>query len=355
MRNAAFGFVACAVGIAGSIWFYSDALNNSAASKKNVIKQDAPPPPAGVIPEPSAIAEANDKVPTGTSTIPFFPRTIHLSSTQTSTQTPSDTPSSGIPSGGVPPLPETLVQGETEYHLLGLGIRTVSIFSIQVYVVGLYIATADIATLQQSLIREIDPVATTLVPNEKTKLHDLLMDPIKGEEIFNTLLKKGGIRSAIRIVPTRNTDWMHMRDGFVRGITARSQHFASLPPPPTTTSTDTGSSAGAASGGEFQDSSFGEALNQFKAIFTGSKRKLPKEEILYLTRSPSGSTSAIHEDKSGTRTYMGSVHDERVGRLLWLGYMAGKGVSSEEARRSVVEGCVEVCGRPVGTVAEQVV
>jgi hypothetical protein len=338
MRNAAFGFVACAVGIAGSIYFYSDSLNGKLKGKKEVIKQDAPPP-TGVTPEPTAIADANEQIPTGTSTVPFFPRTIHLSSTTTSTQSPSDTPLAGVPSGGVPPLPETLVSGETEYHLLGLGIRTVSIFSIQVYVVGLYIATPDIAKLQQSLIREIDPVATTLVPNEKSKLHDLLMDPVKGEEIFNTLLKKGGIRSVVRIVPTRNTDWMHMRDGFVRGITARSQHFNSSSP----------------ESPEFQDESFGISINDFKAIFSGGKRKLPSGETLYLTRSPSGSLSAIHEDKSGVRTVMGEVSDERVGRLLWLGYIAGKGVSSEDARKNIVEGAVEVCGRPVGTVAEQVV
>lgn len=164
------------------------------------------------------------------------------------------------------------------------------------------------------------------------------MDPVKGEEIFNTLLSNGKLRTAIRIVPTRNTDWMHMRDGFVRGITARSAHFANDLSSP-----------------EFNDESFGTSLNEFKSIFSASRKKIPWGETLYLTRDAGGALSAVHEDKSGTRTVMGTVADERVGRLLWLGYLAGKSVSSEDARKGIVEGAVEVCGRPVGTVAEQVV
>lgn len=188
-------------------------------------------------------------------------------------------------------------------------------------------------------MRKIDPVATTLVPNEKSKLHDLLLDPVQGEQIFNELLKDTGVRTAFRIVPTRNTDWMHMRDGFVRGITARSMHFAN----------DLHDNS-------FQDDSFGASLNEFKTVFGGgARRKIPWGETLYISRDEKGVFSAVHEDKSGNRIVMGSVADERVSRLLWLGYLAGGSVSSEPARKSVVDGCVEVCGRPVGTAADQVV
>ena len=57
-----------------------------------------------------------------------------------------------------------------EYQLLGLGIRTVSFLGIQVYVVGMYVATEDIAALQEGLIRKIAPTATTLVAGEKESL-----------------------------------------------------------------------------------------------------------------------------------------------------------------------------------------
>ena len=334
MKRATYGIILCTLAIVGTIYAYPAPSDEKKDNK--VVKLDGPQIPGA--PDPTTIAEQAEQIPTGTSTIPFFPRTIHLSSSTTATQTPDSTAPSE-PSGGTPPLPETITSGDTEYHLLGLGIRTVSILSIQVYVVGLYIATPDIATLQERLIRKIDPVATTLVPNEKKKLQELLLDPIQGEQIFNELLQKGGIRMAFRIVPTRNTDWMHMRDGFVRGITARSAHFNNDLKDPS-----------------FQDESFGASLNDFKAVFGGgSRRKIPWGETLYLLRDKKGKFSAVHEDKSGNRLTMGEVSDERVSRLLWLGYLAGGNVSSEPARKSVVEGCMEVCGRPVGTVAEQVV
>jgi hypothetical protein len=213
-----------------------------------------------------------------------------------------------------------------------------------VYVVGLYVAISDIAALQQRLVNAVVPpsesVATTLVPGEKDQLRQLLLDPVRGEEIWNEILKDGQLRTAFRIVPTRNTDFMHLRDGFVRGITARAAQFAS-------------------DGNDlsFQDESFGVALNDFKSAFGGSaRRKLQKGDILLLVRDGRGKLAVWEETrKTGDRLKMGDIADERVGRLLWLGYLAGKTVSSEPTRQSVVEGCMEFVERPVGTVATQVV
>ena len=275
---------------------------------------DAPP---SIAPDTSLEVE---QIPTGTSTIPTFPKTIHLSSV-------------------APPAGSTIFSAdEQEYQLIGLGIRTVSFLGIQVYVVGLYIAIPDIAALQQRLVRVIDPVASTLVPNEKSKLRDILLDPERGEEVWNSVLQDGGIRSALRIVPTRNTDFMHLRDGWVRGITARTQSFAAK-----------GVTA-------FSDETFGASLTEFKQIWGGGPRKnVPKGETLVLTRDGVGRMAAWYEDKKGVSLRIGGLEDERVSRLIWLGYLGGKTVSSEGARRSVVEGVMDFVERPVGTVATQVV
>ena len=319
------GFLACAAGIAASIWLYptdKPMLTATEQSKKtNTISFDAPNVPG--LPDTS-LAEEAEKIPTGTSTIPFFPRTIQLSA-------PSARASAAAATDNT--------QKEVEYQLLGLGIRTVSILSIQVYVVGLYVAAPDIAALQERLIRQIDDVATTLVPGEKDKLKQMLLDPRQGEELWNKILIDGNIRTAFRVVPTRNTDFMHMRDGFVRGITARSGHFAS----------DLQDQS-------FQDETFGQSLNDFKSVFGGgSRKKIPYGETLYLMRDAKGKFGAMMEDKKGETMWMGEVPDERISRLLWLNYLAGKSVSSEEARKSVIEGCIEIVSRPVGTVATQVV
>ena len=288
--------------------------DHSRADNSPHTRFDAPP---SIAPDTGLEVE---QISTGTSTIPTFPKTILLSSV-------------ALPEGST-----NLSADEQEYQLVGLGIRTVSFLGIQVYVVGLYVAVPDIATLQQRLVRVIDPVASTLVPNEKDKLRDILLHPEQGEEVWNTVLQGGAIRTALRIVPTRNTDFMHLRDGWVRGITARTQSFAAK-----------GEKA-------FSDESFGESLNAFKQIWGGGPRKnVPKGETLLLTRDGVGRMAAWYEDKTGVSLRIGGLDDERVSRLIWLGYLGGKTVSSEGARRSVIEGVMEFVGRPVGTVATQVV
>ena len=332
MRYCAYGISLCALAMYGTIQAYETPKGGAVQQESKVVNTTHNDGPAA----PDSVLEQAELVPTGTSTIPYFPRTIHLSATPTATSQTAPTPS--LPAGTTP-VPDPDTPSGTEYQLLGLGIRTVSLLSIQVYVVGLYVASPDIAKLQERLIRTIDPVATTLVPGEKQKLREVLLDPEKSHEVWNELLKHGEIRTAFKIVPTRNTDFMHMRDGFVRGITARA------------------SSPIIAEAPEFTgNNTFGQSMNDFKAVFGGgSRKKIPYGQTLWLLRNAEGVFQAVHEDKGGVREIMGEVTDERVSRLLWLNYLAGKNVSSEDARKNIVEGAVEWTGRPVGTVATQVV
>ena len=325
MRYSAYGVALCAAMMALTIYSV-DLPSDEERAKLKITKLDGPPTSPSVPGQPdTSLAEQAEQAPTGTSSVPFFPRHINLRSPTT-------------PSSAAAVAASEAAQ-DNQYQLVGLGIRTVSIFSIQVYVVGMYVAVPDIATLQEKLIRLIDPVATTLVAGEKAKLKDMLLDPVKGEEVFNSIVKDAGVRTAFRIVPTRNTDFMHMRDGFVRGITAKSSHFAND-----------------LQDRSFQDEGFGTSMNDLKAIFGGgARKKLPYGETLLLARDAKGGFAAMYEDKDGGRMHMGELGDERVSRLLWLNYLAGKSVSSEELRRSVVDGCVELVSRPVGTVATQVV
>ncbi|ESZ92308.1 putative Altered inheritance of mitochondria protein 18, mitochondrial [Sclerotinia borealis F-4128] len=88
---------------------------------------DSLPSSKPVIQTPYSTSEEEEEVvPTGTSSIPTFPKTIHFSS-------PSNENDPSAPTS--PPEP---------YQLLGLGIRTVSFLSIQVYIIGLYICTSSL-------------------------------------------------------------------------------------------------------------------------------------------------------------------------------------------------------------------
>lgn len=255
-------------------------------------------------------------VPTGTSTIPHFPKTIHV------------------------PSSDAANAEDVEYQLVGLGIRTVSFLSIQVYVVGMYVQTSSLSPLQASLVKRINPTASALIPDEKAKLKDSLLEADASYELWDELLKdtQGQVKSAFRIVPTRNTDFQHLKDGWVRGITAKTQ------------------SANAKGDAQFQDDSFGLAMREFKGLFTGGG-KAPKGSTVLLTRDGSGALSIYYQQKEdeGKLEKVGFINDERIARLIWLGYLGGKSVSSEPARKNVVDGIMDLVERPIGSVETMVV
>jgi hypothetical protein len=258
--------------------------------------------------------EEGDVVQTGTSTVPTFPRLLGF----------ADVRAGGDAGSGA------TQDGLVEYQLMGLGIRTVSFLKIQVYVVGLYVATDDIAALQEALIRRIDAVATTLVAGEKEKLKQKLLDPEPSEEIWSQILRDSGVRTVIRIVPTRDTDFGHLRDGWVRAITSRARKNPE----------------------EFGDDAFGVSVNAFKALFR--KGSVPRKKELLLARNEKGILAVWYDDGKSTPQRLGEVQDERISRAIWLNYLAGKTVASEPARASIVEGVMEFVERPLGTVATQV-
>lgn len=314
-----------------------------ATSGTRAMKMDGPPgfPSDG---GPSVIPlhgqDNIDQIATGNSSVPYFPTTIRLPSiTGSDNKKPGDKLSTS--------------DGD-EYQLLGLGIRTVSFLSIQVYVVGLYVAKSDITELQQRLVHTaVHPptsddlaaisgvgaeAATSLVAPERQQLRELLMDPEHGDAAWTALIKENGIRTAFRIVPTRNTDFLHLRDAWVRGITARAQQNKSAP------------------GSESQDTAFGSAINEFKAIVGGGHAKnIPKGQTVVLLRNAHGALDALFQPDPKATHWMGRVDDERISRFVWLNYLAGKKVSSEGARKSIVDGLITVVERPVGTVTQRVV
>ena len=256
--------------------------------------------------------ENTDTVETGTSTVPTFPRLMQF----------DDELINGGEKGGM--------ASPTEYQLMGLGIRKVSFLSIQVYVVGMYVATDDIAQLQRTLVKKIDPIATTLVAGEKDTLKERLMDPEAGEEVWNHILSSTSVRTLFRIVPVRDTDFGHMRDAYVRAVTAQARKHPE----------------------EFGDDKFGQSVAELKAMF--GHGNVPKGRELVLARSGKGSLAAWFDAGKAGPQRLGEVDDERISRALWLHYLAGSHVASEAARKSIVDGIMEFVERPVGTVAAQV-
>ncbi|KAL9055347.1 MAG: hypothetical protein Q9206_003174 [Seirophora lacunosa] len=352
-------FVIASAGIGSSLLLYY-----SQTAYRNPILLDTAPP---VSPLPSATTSAStqitedpnqDLVPTGTSTVPFFPRTIHLPPSPTTTDAPSSTSTATrtLPYGTGPAS-----AASEEYQLLGLGIRTVSFLRIQVYVVGLYVAKSDLPKLQEGMVRAFFTstahgdstvsAATTLVDNEKAQLrHELVEGPKdgRGEKMWDEVLRQSGVRSVLRIVPTRNTDFGHMREGWVRSINARS------------------ALVGKGNVADKLEDELEKSVTDFKGIFGGGRKGVGKGKVLMMNRGAAGDLGVWVEDevseqaeqkkgKKGEMKYLGGLKDEKISRLVWLGYLGGGNVASEEARRSVVDGVMDIVERPIGTLATQVV
>ncbi|KAH6720254.1 putative altered inheritance of mitochondria protein 18, mitochondrial [Leptodontidium sp. MPI-SDFR-AT-0119] len=260
--------------------------------------------------------EIPDVVPTGTSTIPTFPRILEF----------FDDEKMGHPEGLRGRGEDALV----EYQLVGVGLRTVSFLGIEVYVVGMYVATDDIAKLQQALISQIATGASSLVKGEKEELRRRLYDEHEGVRIWSELLKGTGCRTLVRIVPTRNTDFGHLRDAFVRVLQQRAVYDKE----------------------EYGDEVFGQGVASLKALL--NRGSVPKGKELLLSRNEKGRLAVWYDDGKKGAQRLGHVDDERVSRAMWLNYLAGKHPASAPARKSIVDGVMEFVERPVGTVATQV-
>ncbi|KAJ1026791.1 hypothetical protein NDA16_002088 [Ustilago loliicola] len=92
-------------------------------------------------------------------------------------------------------------QSEPCFRLVGLGVRTVSFLRVRVYVAALYVDENKLQTrLSQS--SSSDAQGKTLEHHVKEMLDN-------------------GTSAVIRIVPVRNTDFNHLRDGFIRALQNR--------------------------------------------------------------------------------------------------------------------------------------
>lgn len=287
--------------------------------------------------------QGHELVETGNSTIPYFPRTIRLPVGSPLSETPT---SSALPASAS----AQARQQDEEYTLLGHGVRTVSFLRIQVYYLGIYVRTIDLAELQRRFVIQAagNESATSLIPPEKTKLKENLLDDQASQATWDVVLRGQGIKSAVRIVPVRNTDFGHLRDGWVRGITTQTQDAARR-----------ALQEKREGPGEYDDDKFGQSVGDFKALFQG-RGKAPVGSVMVLTKDEAGTLSLSYQDAPSkeqreggvpvARQDLGRIVDERIGRLIWLVYLGGKNVSSEPARKSVVEGVMELVERPMGTV-----
>ncbi|GME76306.1 unnamed protein product [Ambrosiozyma monospora] len=143
---------------------------------------------------------------------------------------PTDLESTIVVDSTVDPFPlELKTELTTPFQMIGSGIRTVTFMRMRVYALGLYLATEDIPLVKRiwhsKFIKSfyeqhdgsdakggLDPEAS-----HAECLKHGLNDPRVSSILVNNLLNSG-VRLAARIVPVRNTDFNHLRDGLTKTI-----------------------------------------------------------------------------------------------------------------------------------------
>ncbi|KAI0275117.1 chalcone-flavanone isomerase-domain-containing protein [Gloeopeniophorella convolvens] len=180
-----------------------------------------------------------------------------------------------IPSKGVLP----------EFTLIGVGVRVVSFLKIKVYSVGFY---ADLSNPNLK-------IPSSATPEEKVEYI-----------VRNTAC-------VLRIIPTRNTSYTHLRDAFVRTLQARQQSahkVGSLSPD--------------------EQLSLQAPIAQLKTVFPNAPfTKDTPLDIVLTPPDPKQPRALVIRD-------LGAVQNEWVARELVLSYFEGQG-NSPALKRAVLE------------------
>ncbi|ORY75626.1 chalcone-flavanone isomerase-domain-containing protein [Leucosporidium creatinivorum] len=212
------------------------------------------------------------------------------------------------------PFPTSITSPDgVKLALVGTGVRTVSFLGIKVYAGGFYVEEAVLKNLSKVEGFESFNAEKLLPPFPKSEDAG-----IYGEALIGKLLDVADV--SVMIVPLRNTNLPHLRDGFSRALVARMK----LP-----------HVSGALS--EEQSESAGTALTELKGYFPG--RTLPKGSPLELYFSSKKtvlfqmrSTKDAHADVLGTLTH------PILAKQLLLSYFSDSLETSPELRKSTALG-----------------
>ncbi|SAM03129.1 hypothetical protein [Absidia glauca] len=178
-------------------------------------------------------------------------------------------------------------------RLIGLGVRQVSFLHINVYVLGLYMRSEDIGELQS------DPKWKDF---DKAKF-------LENEELALSLLHQP-IDISIRVVPVRNTNAQHLRDGFTKALIQRmrSQKLS-----------------------EAEEQKIQQAIKDFNTKFMSAKIKKDTELVFTKTRKNELKMEYQGED-------MGTVADPWVAVNFIMTYLSPDAPASEDALQDIATG-----------------
>ncbi|KAG2230957.1 chalcone-flavanone isomerase-domain-containing protein [Thamnidium elegans] len=176
-------------------------------------------------------------------------------------------------------------------RLVGLGARFVSFLKVNVYVVGMYMRGEDIGALQK-LWKNFDK-------------SEFLKDNQMATEFLDQPYD-----ISIRIVPARNTNTQHLRDGFLRLLMQRMKDQDLT---------------------EQEERDVLQGIQEFKKNFTSMKVKKNSEFVF--TKTKEGGLKMVYEDKD-----WGTVDNKWIAKNFLMSYLDPKAPSSEAALLDIADG-----------------
>ncbi|KAG0273391.1 hypothetical protein BGZ95_010797 [Linnemannia exigua] len=182
-------------------------------------------------------------------------------------------------------------------RLLGLGVRKITFLKVQVYVAGLYAKASDLDDHNSRFraLPEVQKFQRTDAASSDTAFRAIVQNPIE---------------LVLRIVPVRNTNGPHLRDGFTRNLTqaAKQQKLNDI---------------------ENEDAMKG--IIEFKNLFP--KGKINAGQAMLFKKSPDGSMSIELDGE-----VLGSTRNTWLIESFFLGYLQGDNPISGKARDSIAQG-----------------
>ncbi|AOA61718.1 uncharacterized protein PAS_FragB_0041 [Komagataella phaffii GS115] len=209
----------------------------------------------------------------------------------------------------VPAFPKN-IGGKTDFTLLGYGTRSVTFLSFRVYALGIYIAKEDIPKVQTVLDSKFMSNFTNKTKGSSHFEHvsNALKDATLSSILVENLLD-ADIRFKVRIVPVRNTDFNHLKDGLIKSILASSKTKE--------IQREQGDLA----------TQLDQGLDELRKPFT-TRGSFAKGNALLLERLPNSSLELSSEtyDKQGLllkQTHLGEIESPIISKLLLLQYLSG--------------------------------
>lgn len=187
-----------------------------------------------------------------------------------------------------------------DWVLIGTGVRSVTFVNFKVYGVGIYIAKDDLAKTKKLL--------------EGTDLTTLL-DPVANVAVIDKLLNSG-VKFLVRFSPVRNTDFNHLKDGFIKLILAnpKSKEHREV---------------------------VGAGLDELREVFLQNRGAVPKNHVMYLQQLPNGALKLTYANTTNDTTKeLGTVNEPMVASVLLSSYMSGQKPLSKQLQQSVAAGLV---------------